>query len=192
MSGVPGYRSRGSGFDSQGQNLLCEVVSITRGPLSGSRLEEPKLWAVGTRFADHATFWPLKLVLISSTSDCLSVGVVRLRTKSCGVCLFCISYKTLCENLGSYGVKNAVFRYIAQCGFPYIRLFGGTCRLHLHCGKNPLDVNKFSILLVTANVFDSPRISVPLKRRFWQDAPRATYQKTALFIVTAMKASNLT
>jgi hypothetical protein len=31
---VPGYRSRGPGFDSQRYQIFCEVVGLKRGPLS--------------------------------------------------------------------------------------------------------------------------------------------------------------
>jgi hypothetical protein len=67
---VPGYKSRGSGFDSQGYKIFWEVVGLERGPLnleriteellewksSGSGSRKPRLTAVGIRCADNATF----------------------------------------------------------------------------------------------------------------------------------------
>jgi hypothetical protein len=62
---VPGYRSRGPGFDSR------------------LRSRKQKLTAVGIRCADHATSSiRKKLALTSPTSGGRSVGIVRLRTKS--------------------------------------------------------------------------------------------------------------
>jgi hypothetical protein len=40
---VPGYRSRGPGFDSQGYQILWEVVGLERGPLSLVRLTKELL-----------------------------------------------------------------------------------------------------------------------------------------------------
>jgi hypothetical protein len=40
---VSGYRSRGSGFDSQGYQILLEVVGLERGPLSIVRIIEELL-----------------------------------------------------------------------------------------------------------------------------------------------------
>jgi hypothetical protein len=66
---VPGYRSRGPGFDSRRYQIFWEVVDLERGPLSfvritekllewkssGSGLENRDLTAVGIRCADHET-----------------------------------------------------------------------------------------------------------------------------------------
>jgi hypothetical protein len=65
---VPGYRSRGSGFDSRRYQIFREVVDLERGPLSLVRITEellerkvaapvkkPKLTALGIRRADYAT-----------------------------------------------------------------------------------------------------------------------------------------
>jgi len=50
---------------------------------SGSRSRKQRLTAVGTRCADHVTpFYPQKLALTSPTGGGLSVGIVRVRTKS--------------------------------------------------------------------------------------------------------------
>jgi hypothetical protein len=66
---VPGYRSRGSGFDYRRYQIFWEVVGLERGPLSlmsiteellerkssGSGSRKPRLMAVGTSCAEHAT-----------------------------------------------------------------------------------------------------------------------------------------
>jgi hypothetical protein len=66
---VPGYRSRGPGFDTRRYKISWEVVGLERGQISlmriieellerkssGSGLENPRLTAVGIRSADHAT-----------------------------------------------------------------------------------------------------------------------------------------
>jgi hypothetical protein len=64
---VPGYRSRGSGYDSRRYQIFSEVVGLERDPLSlVSTTEEllekkmapvykPENTAVGIRCADHAT-----------------------------------------------------------------------------------------------------------------------------------------
>jgi hypothetical protein len=108
---VPGYRSRGSGFDSRCYQIFWEIMVVERSPFSlvrttaellewkrcGSGLENPRLTAVRIRCASHATpfqsqklalnsltSWK-KLALISLTSCDRSVGIVRLRTKGHGV-----------------------------------------------------------------------------------------------------------
>jgi hypothetical protein len=68
-----------------------------------------------------------------------------------------------------HGVKNAVFWDVAPCRYCVNRCFGGIYCLHLQ-GR---------------------RRYVPPKRRFTQDLYGATSQKTAFFIVTAVKTSNL-
>jgi hypothetical protein len=71
---VPGYRSRGPGFDSWLHQIFWEVMGLERGPLnlvriteelleqksSGSGLENRRLTAVGIRCADHVTPSTLK------------------------------------------------------------------------------------------------------------------------------------
>jgi hypothetical protein len=66
---VPGYRSRGPGFDSRRYQIIWEVGSLERGPLSlvrrteelfewrsnGSGSRKSRLTAVGIRCVDHAT-----------------------------------------------------------------------------------------------------------------------------------------
>jgi hypothetical protein len=40
---VPGYRSRGPGFDFRRYRIFCEVVGLERGPLSFVRITEELL-----------------------------------------------------------------------------------------------------------------------------------------------------
>jgi hypothetical protein len=62
---VPGYRSRGPGFDSLHYQIVCEAVGLERGPLSLVSTTEELLWKkkwgavtltldanVGTNFAN--------------------------------------------------------------------------------------------------------------------------------------------
>jgi hypothetical protein len=96
---VPGYKSRGPGFDYRRYQIFWEVVGLERGPLSLVRtIEELLEWKSsgsgqenrnngrGIRCADHATpSIRKKLALTSPTSGGRSVGIVRLRTKGHGV-----------------------------------------------------------------------------------------------------------
>jgi hypothetical protein len=96
---VPGYRSRGPGFDSRCYKIFWEVVGLERGPLSLVRVIEELLeWKSScsvlkseiNRCGDplrwpRDTFYPQKLALISPTSGGRSVGIVRVRTESHGV-----------------------------------------------------------------------------------------------------------
>jgi hypothetical protein len=69
---IPGYRSRGPGFDSWRYQIFWEVMDMEQGSLSrGASLRWPR-----------DTLYPLKLALISPTSGGHSVGIVRLRTKA--------------------------------------------------------------------------------------------------------------
>jgi hypothetical protein len=93
---VPGYRSRGPGFDSLRYQIFWEVVGLKRGRLSlvsttevilgrkssGSGLEsqeygrrDPSSWTCDT-------LYPQKLALSSPKSDCGLVGIVHSRTKA--------------------------------------------------------------------------------------------------------------
>jgi hypothetical protein len=101
---VPGYRSRGSGFDSGSYQIFWEVVGLEQGPLrlvstivellgrnsSGSGLEN---WEYGHRDPlrwPRDTLYPQKLALTSPTSGGRSVCIVCLRTKTTEfVFLFC-------------------------------------------------------------------------------------------------------
>jgi hypothetical protein len=92
---VPGYRSRGPGFDFWRHQIFW-VVDLERGPLSLVWITEELLeWKSSgsgqeNRIHDrgyrlrwpHDTLYPQKLALTSPTSGGRSVGIVRLRTKS--------------------------------------------------------------------------------------------------------------
>jgi hypothetical protein len=91
MFRVPGYRSRGLGFDSRRNQIFWEVVGLERGPLSlvstieellvressGSGLETREY---GRR--DLLRFYPQKLALTCPTIGGLSVSIVLSRTKA--------------------------------------------------------------------------------------------------------------
>jgi hypothetical protein len=96
---VPGYRSRGLGFDSRGYQIFWEVVDLEQDPLSLVRITEELLErkSSGSGLENrnngrrHPLYWPRdtlypqKLSLTSPTSGGRSVGIVHLRTKSHGV-----------------------------------------------------------------------------------------------------------
>jgi hypothetical protein len=93
---VPGYRSRGPGFDSPRYQIFLELVGLERGPLSlvssieellgrnssGSGLENREYGFADPLRWPRDTLYPQKLALILSTSGGRSVGIVRLRTKT--------------------------------------------------------------------------------------------------------------
>jgi hypothetical protein len=94
---VPGYRSRGPGFDSRSYQILWEVVGLERGPLclvntteellqwksSGFGSSKSILTAVGSWHVHHATpLYPQKLALTSPTCGGRSVCIIRLWTKA--------------------------------------------------------------------------------------------------------------
>jgi hypothetical protein len=70
-------------------------------------------------------------------------------------------------------MKNAVFWDVAPCRYFVNRRFGGTYRLSLQGIRNPLAMNQREQVAVAP-----------------QDPHDATSQKTAFFIVTAVKTSN--
>jgi hypothetical protein len=91
---VPGYRSRGPGFNSSSYQIFWEVVSLERGRLSLVSTSEEPLWrsssGSGLENREYGredplrwprdTLYPQKLALTSMTSGSRSVGIVRLRT----------------------------------------------------------------------------------------------------------------
>jgi hypothetical protein len=86
-------------------------------------------------------------------------------------------------------LKNAVFWNVALCRSCVNRRFGGTHRLHLQGRKIHERGTSVSRWLQTAWRW---KRYVPPKRWFTQDLHGATSQKTASFIVTAVKTLNLT
>jgi hypothetical protein len=92
---VPGYRSRGSGFDFRRYQIFLEVVSLERGPLLLVRIIEELLeWEGSGSYLENRinglgvplrrprdTLNPQKLALTSPTSGGRSVGIVHLGTK---------------------------------------------------------------------------------------------------------------
>jgi hypothetical protein len=99
---VPGYRSRGSGFDFRRYQIFWEVVGLERGPFSLVRITEELLekkvaapvYKTEINGRGDSLRWPrdtlspLKLALILPTSGGRSVGIVRFRTKGHGVHTF--------------------------------------------------------------------------------------------------------
>jgi hypothetical protein len=93
---VPGYRSRGFGFDSQRYQIFWEVVGLERGPLSlvstieellewkssGSGSIKPRLRPWDPLRWPRDTLYLQKLALTSPTCGDRSVGIVNLRTKT--------------------------------------------------------------------------------------------------------------
>jgi hypothetical protein len=93
---VPGYRSRGSGFDSRGYQIFWEVVNLERGPLSlvstieellgrnssGSDLENQEYGRGDPLRWSRDTLYPQKLALTSPTSSGRSVDIVRSWVKA--------------------------------------------------------------------------------------------------------------
>jgi hypothetical protein len=93
---VPGYRSRGPGFDSRRYQIFPEVVGLERGPLSlVSTIEEllrRNNSGYGLEIREYGRedplrwprdiLYPQKLARTSPTSGGRSVGEVRSRTKA--------------------------------------------------------------------------------------------------------------
>jgi hypothetical protein len=96
---VPGYRSRGPGFDSQHYNIFWEAVGLERGPFSlvstieellgrkgiGSGLENREYGRRDPLCWPRNTLYPQEFALTLPTSGSRYVGIVRLRTKGHGV-----------------------------------------------------------------------------------------------------------
>jgi hypothetical protein len=93
---VPGYRSRGPGFDFQRYRSFWEVVGLERGPLklvstieelrgrnsSGFGLKSRKNGRGDPLRLPRDTLYAQKLALTWPTKGCRSVGIVRSRTKA--------------------------------------------------------------------------------------------------------------
>jgi hypothetical protein len=96
MIRVPGYRSRGLGFDYWRYQIFWEVVGLELGPLnlvstieellgrnsSGSGLENREYGRGNPLRWTHNTLYQQKLAVTSPTSGGRSVGIVHLRTKA--------------------------------------------------------------------------------------------------------------
>jgi hypothetical protein len=109
---VPGYTSRGPGFDSRRYQIFWEVVTLERGPLSliriteelpewkssGSGSRKPRFTAVGIRCADHTTS-SIRKALTSATSGGPMVGIFSLRTKSTEFSFSLVELYTIVGNL---------------------------------------------------------------------------------------------
>jgi hypothetical protein len=95
-------------------------------------------------------------------------------------------------------LKNAVFWDVVPCRYFVNRRFGGTYRLHLQGMRNLRAMNQreqVAVVWFIARGFLIPwrcRRYLPPKRRLTKYLHGATSQKTAFFIVTAVKTSNLT
>jgi hypothetical protein len=92
MVRVPGYRSRGPGFDSRHYQILWEVVGLERGPLilvsTIEELLETNSSGSGLEIRGDPSRWPRDTPLsaevgtTSPSSDGRLVGIVRSRTKA--------------------------------------------------------------------------------------------------------------
>jgi hypothetical protein len=93
---VPGYKCRGSGFDSQRYQVLWEVVFLERGPLSLVSTIEELLGRNSSGFGleireygrgdplrwQRVTLYPQKSTLTSPTRSDRLIDIVRSRTKT--------------------------------------------------------------------------------------------------------------
>jgi hypothetical protein len=121
---VPGYRSRGPGFDSRHCHIFWEVVGLERGPLSlVTIIEELLEWKSSGSCQEirikgqgdplrwqRDTLYPQKFALTSPTSGCSSVGIFRLRTKGHEVFLSNEDYRLAYPETARTTVRRAVMR----------------------------------------------------------------------------------
>jgi hypothetical protein len=101
----PGYRSRDPGFDSRRYKIFWVVVGLERGLLRLLLITEElpgkkwgpsrklRLTAVVIRWADQATPSTRKSRHYFAGRGGWSVGIVRLRTKSHGVCFEALHFR---------------------------------------------------------------------------------------------------
>jgi hypothetical protein len=103
---VPGYRSRGPGFDSRRYQIFWQVVGLERGPFNLVSITEELLGrnssGSGLKKREYDPGDPLrwqcdilylqKLALTSPTSGGRSVSIVRLRTKATEFSLVSVAY----------------------------------------------------------------------------------------------------
>jgi hypothetical protein len=123
---VPGYRSRGPGFDSRRYQIFWEVVGLERGPLSlvstveellgrntsssGFGLENREYGRGDPLHWPHDTLYSQKLALTSPTIGGRSVSIVPLRIKAAEF-FFYVSghYPTSCFYISKHNVSETVF-----------------------------------------------------------------------------------
>jgi hypothetical protein len=160
---VPGYRSRGPGFDSRHYQILWEVVGLEQGPLSlvstieellgrnnsGSGQESREYGRRNPLCWPRNILYPQKLALTLPTS-----GGRGLRQRSLLVCCF-LSEWTWLDHLKGVGnpnfhierderaeweitqlLKSPIFCEIVLYSLLNVdRLFGGEFRLYLRCRR---------------------------------------------------------
>jgi hypothetical protein len=79
---IPGYRSRGPGFDSRRYQIFWEIMGLERGSLSLVRITEELLEWKSSGSESRNPRLTQKLALTSPTSCGRSVGIVHLLTKA--------------------------------------------------------------------------------------------------------------
>jgi hypothetical protein len=115
------------------------------------------------------------------------------------ICLYglVLRHRDRCIHKNVKNMKNAVFWDVAPCRCCVNWRLGGTYLLHLQSRKireRGTSLSRWLQPVPRSRIFLSWRWRryVPPKRRFTQDLHGATSQKTAFFIVTAVKTSNRT